>query len=58
MAYQRKTKDVWNIYINCCEGYEYACGSNVRAETVANLKDYRVNAPDQKAILRKEREPL
>lgn len=43
MAYQRKTRDVWRIYVNYGAGFEHECTELTRAEMVENRKAYQEN---------------
>lgn len=60
MAYQRKTKDTWEVQANYGygDGWECVGGGETRREALADLKDYRANAPEYPYRLKKVREKI
>lgn len=57
MAYQRKTKDVYNIVTNYGYGWEVECTEETYKEAKQRLKEYRENTSAQ-VKLKKKRERL
>ena len=57
MAYQRKTKDVYNIVTNYGYGWEVECTEDTYKEAKQRLKEYRENTEAQ-VKLEKKRERL
>lgn len=57
MAYQRKTKDVYNIVTNYGYGWEVECTEDTYKEAKQRLKEYRENTSAQ-VKLKKKRERL
>ncbi|WP_460647458.1 hypothetical protein [Lacrimispora xylanolytica] len=57
MAYQRKTKDVYNIVTNYGYGWEVECTEDTYKEAKQRLKEYRENTSAQ-VKLEKKRERL
>ena len=59
MAYQRKTRDTWEIWVNYGQGWEHETTELSRAEMKENRKAYRDNVPgiNLKVIRRRERIP-
>lgn len=57
MAYQRKTKDVYNIVTNYGYGWEVECKEDTYKEAKQRLKEYRENTNAQ-VKLEKKRERL
>lgn len=56
--YQRKTRDVWHIFVNYgSHGWEHECTELSWREAREQLKCYRENAPQYpvKAVRRRER---
>ncbi len=58
MAYQRKTRDVWRLFVNYGCGYEYECTDYSRKEAMQTLRSYRENCPQYPAYIKKGREPI
>ena len=45
MAYQRKTRDEYQIHGNYGQGFEEVCAEDTRKEARERLKEYRENEP-------------
>jgi hypothetical protein len=55
MAYQRKTRDEYRLYVNYGQGWEHETTENTFAELKAQQKCYRDNCPQyptQRRIVR------
>ena len=53
MAYQRKTKDVYNLMSNYGYGWEIELTEDTKKEAFERLKEYRENASGQYRIEKK-----
>ena len=49
MAYVRKTVDVWRLFVNYGQGWEYEGTDCSRQEAQQTLKSYRENCPQYPA---------
>lgn len=58
MAYQRKTRDVWQFFVNYGYGWEHELTEFTREEGRQRLKEYRENCPQYPARLEKHRERI
>lgn len=59
MAYQRKTRDRWDIMTNWGYGWECECSEYTRKEARQRLKEYRENCGDRCEVrLEKHREKI
>lgn len=59
MAYQRKTRDRWDIMTNWGYGWECECSEYTRKEARQRLKEYIENVGDRCAVrLEKHREKI
>ena len=58
MAYQRKTKDEFQLLCNCGEGWEYLLTEYTLKEANSQLKDYVENMPDYDYKIVKKRVPI
>lgn len=59
MAYQRKTRDRWDIMTNWGYGLDCECSEYTRTEARQRLKEYRENVCDRCDIrLEKHREKI
>jgi hypothetical protein len=55
MAYQRKTKTLWFVYVNYGNGWEHELTEDTWKEAREQLKTYRANCPQYpcKAVARR-----
>ena len=57
--YQRKTRDIWEMYVNYGygQGYEYELVEYTQKEIYRRVKEYRQNCPqyDVKVVKKRER---
>lgn len=58
MPYQRKTRDVWQLYVNYGCGWEHELDEFTKKEAFQRLKEYRENCPQWPAKLVKKRERI
>ena len=59
MAYQRKTRDRWDIMTNWGYGWECECSENTRTEARQRLREYKENCGDRCGVrLEKHREKI
>ena len=58
MAYQRKTRDVWRLYVDYGCGYERALDEFSHSEMRLRIKEYRENCPQYPAKVVKCRERI
>lgn len=58
MAYQRKTRDVWRLYVDYGCGYEHELDEFSRGEMRLRIKEYRENCPQYPAKVVKCRERI
>ena len=58
MAYQRKTKDTWELWLNYGYGWEYTTGEDSRREIKERCKEYRENQPEYPRKIKMVREPI
>lgn len=58
MAYQRKTRDVWRLWVDYGQGYELELEEFTRAEAQQRLKEYRENCPQYPARIVMGRERI
>lgn len=45
MAYKRKTRDVWRIYVNYGCGWEYEIAELTLEEARKRMREYELNCP-------------
>lgn len=57
-TYTRKTRDVWELYLDYGQGYEYECSEYSRKEIHARVKEYRENCPQYPIKTLKKRERI
>lgn len=58
MAYQRKTRDVWRLYVDYGCGYEHELDEFSRGEMRLRIKEYRENCPQYPTKVVKCRERI
>lgn len=58
MAYQRKTRDVWCLWVNYGQGYELELTEETREEARQRLKEYKENCPQYPCHITKHRERI
>lgn len=58
MAYQRKTRDIWQLYVDYGEGWEYEGASYTRAEAKRSQRDYAQNCSQYPTKIVKRRERI
>ena len=58
MAYQRKTRDIWRLYVDYGCGWEYELDEYSRAEIRQRQKEYRENCPQYPTKVVKSRERI
>lgn len=58
MAYQRKTRDVWRLYVDYGCGYEHELDEFSHSEMRLRIKEYRENCPQYPAKVVKCRERI
>lgn len=58
MAYQRKTRDVWFLWVNYGYGWEHELTEFTRKEAQQRLKEYRENCPQYPCYISKHRERI
>lgn len=58
MAYKRKTRDVWELYVDYGYGWEYATAEFTRGEIKQREKEYKENCPQYPVKLVKHRERI
>lgn len=58
MAYQRKTRDYWEVEQLISGQWEPVTAEDSRTEAKARLKEYRENQPEYPARLVKKRERI
>lgn len=58
MAYQRKTRDIWRIYVDYGQGWEYEGADYSRAAARQTQRDYAQNCPQYPVKIVKGRERL
>lgn len=58
MAYQRKTRDVWRLYVNYGQGWEHELDESTRAEMRQRVKEYQENCPQYPVKVEKGRERI
>lgn len=58
MAYQRKTRDVWRLWVDYGQDYELELEEYTRAEARQRLKEYRENCPKYPCYISKGRERI
>lgn len=58
MAYQRKTRDVWRLYVDYGCGYERELDEFSHSEMRLRIKEYRENCPQYPAKVVKCRERI
>lgn len=57
MAYKRKTRDVWVLYVDYGQGWEYELTGYSRDEIRQRRKEYRENCPQYptKVVMKREK---
>lgn len=58
MAYQRKTRDIWELYVDYGQGYELELVEYTSREARQRFKEYRDNCPQYSCRLKKRRERI
>ena len=58
MTYQRKTRDVWRLYVNYGYGWEYEFEEDSLSEIKKRKKEYRENCPQYPIKVVKGRERI
>lgn len=58
MAYQRKTRDVWHLWVNYGQGYELELTEETREGAKQRLKEYKENCPQYPCYISKHRERI
>lgn len=58
MAYQRKTRDVWRLYVDYGCGYEHELDEFSHSAMRLRIKEYRENCPQYPAKVVKCRERI
>lgn len=58
MPYQRKTRDVFRLYVNYGGGWEHEITEDTRREIRARYLEYRQNCPQYACRWRKVREKI
>lgn len=58
MVYQRKTCDVWYLWVNYGQGYELELTEETREEARQRLKEYKENCPQYPCYISKHRERI
>ena len=58
MAYQRKTRDTWQLHVNYGQGWEHETTELSWREAKAQIKAYRDNCPEYPVKLVPKRERL
>lgn len=58
MAYQRKTKDVWEFWVDYGQGWEHETTEASRKDAVAQRRCYRDNGIYAPIKIRRRREPI
>lgn len=58
MAYQRKTRDVWYLWVNYGQGYELELEEETREGAKQRLKEYKENCPQYPCYISKHRERI
>lgn len=55
--YKRKTRDVWALYVNYGQGWEYEFAEDTHKEICKRRKEYRENLPQYpvKIVLKREK---
>ena len=56
MAYQRKTRDRWDLYVDYGQGYEYELYEYQYSEMRKRVREYRENCPQYPLKVYKRRE--
>ena len=56
--YIRTTQDVWELYVNYGQGWEYELGEYSRKEIRDRVKEYRQNLPRYATKVVKKREKI
>lgn len=58
MAYQRKTRDVWYLFVNYGQGWEHELTEYTKEEARTRLKEYKENCPQYSCYISKHRERI
>lgn len=58
MAYKRKTRDVWHLFVNYGHGYELELTEETKEEAQQRLKEYKENCPQYPSYIQKSRERI
>lgn len=58
MAYKRKTKDVWRLYVDYGYGWEYELTEYTREQANVRKKEYRENCSQYPVQIVKGRERI
>ncbi len=58
MAYQRKTRDVWCLWVNYGQVYELELTEETKEEIEQRLKEYRKNCPQYPCFISRHRERI
>lgn len=58
MAYQRKTHDVWYLWVNYGQGYELELIEETKGEAKLRLREYRENCPQYPCYISMHRERI
>ena len=58
MSYQRKTRDVWHLFVNYEYGWEHELDEFTRSAIKQRVKEYRENCPQYPTKVTKGREKL
>ena len=56
--YKRKTRDIWELYVDYGCGYEYELVEYTQKEAYRRAKEYRQNCPQYAARVVKKRERI
>lgn len=58
MAYERKTRDIWRVYVDYGQGWEYEIAEFTKAEAEQRKREYRENCPQYPVKVVKGREKI
>lgn len=58
MAYQRKTRDVWCLWVNYGRGYERELTEETMDEAKQRMEEYKRNCPQYPCYIARHRERI
>ena len=56
--YVRRTKDVWKLFVDYGQGYEYELSEESLSEAKQRVREYRENCPQYPTKIKRCREKL